>query len=255
MTNTVIETLLSHASVREYQEKDIEEPVLEMILRAACNGSTMGNMQLFSIIVTRDQQMKDKMAPYHFNQPMATKAPVMLTFCADFRRFNRFCECRNANANAYSNFQAYQWAVTDALIAAQNACVAAESLGIGVCWLGTITYNADKFAECLDLPKHVVPVACITMGYPLKNTTLTEKLPYKCLIHNEKYKDYSDNDIDKIYEEKESSEETHRIMSEHPDLQNLAQVFTERRYTQKDNEHFSDVFAEFIDNQGFKIKR
>ena len=141
----VLETLYHHVSVREYTDQKVDETVLNQILKAACSGSTMGNMQLFSIIVTEDDEMKRKMAPFHFNQPMATQAPLILTFCADFRRFNRYCEFRDAETEAYSNLQSYHWAVTDALIAAQNACVAAESLGLGFCWLGTITYNADKF--------------------------------------------------------------------------------------------------------------
>lgn len=253
MDNQVLETLMSHASVREYQDRNVEEEVLDKVLRAACNGSTMGNMQLFSIIVTRDSEMKAKLAPFHFNQPMATSAPLILTFCADFRRFNRFCQCRAADTEAYSNLQSYQWAVTDALIAAQNACIAAESLGLGLCWLGTITYNVDKFVEILNLPKHVIPVACITMGYPTKKHTLTEKLPYKSLIHYETYKDYTDLDIDQIYKEKENSEETKHILSENPDVENLAQVFTQHRYTRKDNEHFAKVLYQTLENQGFNI--
>lgn len=253
MDNQVIETLLNHVSVREYQNKDIDDKTLDLILQSACNGSTMGNMQLFSIVVTRDDEMKKKMAPYHFNQPMATNAPVILTFCADFHRFNRFCECRNANTNAYSNLQAYQWAVTDALIAAQNACVAAESLGIGFCWLGTITYNTDNFIEILQLPKHVIPVACITFGYPVKKMPLTQKLPYKKLIHNEVYTDYSDQNIDETYFEKENSDETKRIIAENPGMENLAQVFTECRYKENDNVHFSKLLAKTIQNQGFNL--
>ena len=246
MDNEVLKNLYNHVSVREYQEKPVEDSVLDKILRAACSGSTMGNMQLFSIIVTRDQAMKEKLAPFHFNQPMATSAPLILTFCADFRRFNRFCECRNANNQAYNNMQAYQWAVTDALIGAQNACVAAESLG-------TITFNVDKFVKALELPQNVVPVACITFGYPLKKQPLTQKLNFKDLVHYETYTDYSDDNIETIYREKELSEESKKVMSENPDLQNIAQVITQRRYVQKDNEFFSNVLIETLNNQGFKI--
>ena len=98
--NPTLETLLNHVSVREYTEQPVDEKTLKMILKAACSGSTMGNMQLFSIIVTRDEAMKAKLAPFHFNQPMATSAPVILTFCADFRRFNQYCRFRNANTEA-----------------------------------------------------------------------------------------------------------------------------------------------------------
>ena len=249
--NPTLETLLNHVSVREYTEQPVDEQTLNMILKAACCGSTMGNMQLFSIIVTRDAEMKAKLAPLHFNQPMATSAPVILTFCADFRRFNQYCRFRNANTEAYSNLQAYQWAVTDALIAAQNACVAAESLGLGFVWLGTITYNVDKFVEILQLPDHVIPVACIPMGYPVKKPALTQKLPVETFVHQEVYHDYDEQRINEFYREKEGSEETIEILAENPDCDNLAQVFTKHRYTQPDNEHFAGVLRETLERQGF----
>ena len=249
--NETLQTLLNHVSVRQYTDQKISEEVLRQILKAACSGSTMGNMQLFSIIVTEDEAMKQKMAPLHFNQPMATQAPLILTFCADFNRFNRFCEFRDAETEAYSNMQSYHWAVIDALIAAQNACVAAESLGLGFCWLGTITYNVDKFIEVLQLPKHVVPVACIPMGYPVEKPTLTQKLPVETFVHQEVYHDYDEQRINEFYHEKENSDETKNILAENPDCDNLAQVFTKHRYTQPDNEHFAEVLRETLERQGF----
>jgi len=248
--NPTLETLYHHVSVREYTDQKVDETVLNQILKAACSGSTMGNMQLFSIIVTEDEEMKRKMAPFHFNQPMATQAPLILIFCADFRRFNRYCEFRDAETEAYSNLQSYHWAVTDALIAAQNACVAAESLGLGFCWLGTITYNADKFIEVLELPRHVVPVACITMGYPKAKPALTQKLPVEAMVHRETYHDYDKATIDRLYAEKEASEETKKLLEENQ-LPNLAQIFTQRRYVKQDNEHFAGVLHDTLKKQGF----
>ncbi len=248
--NDTLNTIYNHVSVRQFTEQKVSEETMNAILRAACNGSTMGNMQLFSIIVTEDDAMKQKMAPFHFNQPIATQAPMILTFCADFRRFNRYCEFRDAETEAYSNMQSYQWAVTDALIAAQNACVAAESLGLGLCWMGTITYNVDKFVEVLELPKHVIPVACIAMGYPVQKPALTQKLPIEALVHREKYQDYDEESINRFFAEKESSDETKQILSEN-ELPNLAQVFTQKRYTKKDNEFFANVLLDTLKKQGF----
>lgn len=250
-SNPTLETLLQHVSVREYTNQAVDDETLDLILKAACSGSTTGNMQLFSIIVTRDEAMKAKLAPFHFNQPMATSAPVILTFCADFRRFNQYCRFRNADTEAYSNLQSYHWAVADALIAAQNACVAAEALGLGFCWLGTITYNVDKFVEALQLPEHVIPVACIPMGHPVKKPALTQKLPVESFIHHEVYHDYDEQRVNEIYREKENSEETRRILAENPDCENLAQVFTKHRYTRPDNEHFAKVLAGTLERQGF----
>lgn len=252
MMNPVLDVINQHVSVREYKKDTISEETLNQILVAACNGSTMGNMQLFSIIVTQDDEMKRKLAPFHFNQPMATQAPLILTFCADFRRFNRYCEFRDAETEAYSNLQSYQWAVTDALIAAQNACVAAESLGLGLCWMGTITYNVDKFVETLQLPEHVVPVACIAMGYPVEKPALTQKLPLEAFVHHETYHDFDRERIEHIYAEKEQSEETKQLLEENQ-LPNLAQIFTRKRYVKADNEHFAKVLLDTLEKQGFKL--
>ncbi len=98
-------------------------------------------MQLYSVIVTRDEDAKKRLAPAHFNQPSATGADVVLTFCADFNRFEKWCEARNAQPG-YDNFQSLMWAVIDTTIFAQQFCTIAEMNGLGTCYLGTTTYNA-----------------------------------------------------------------------------------------------------------------
>jgi hypothetical protein len=142
------------------------------------------------------------------------------------------------------------WGVIDAVIAAQNACVVAESFGLGICYIGTVTYNAKELSEIYKLPKNVVPVACITLGYPAENPPLTDRLPLEAVIHNEIYQDYSQNDIDELYFEKENSDLTKKLLEEN-NLDNLAKVFTQKRYTKKDNEHFDKRFVEFLKEQGF----
>jgi len=248
--NTTIQTLLSHRSIRKYSSKEIGKETLQIILKAACNGSTMGNMQLYSIIVTQDKEKMKMMAPYHFNQPIATNAPLILTFCADFNRFAKYCEFRDADTTAYDNLQSYHWAVIDAIIAAQNACVAAESLGLGICWLGTITYNADKFIEALSLPSRVIPVACISIGYPDESPELTDKLPLEAFVHYENYLDYTEDTINKLYQEKENDHRTLQLLQENQ-LPNLARIFTERRYKKTDNEHFATILEKILCKQGF----
>lgn len=250
---TTLETIMAHRSIRAFKEQPIENEVIDKILAAACNGSTMGGMQLFSIIVTTDKAKMAEMAPFHFNQPIATTAPMILTFCADFHRFDRYCECRGVSTDAYNNLQAYQWAVTDALIAAQNACVAAESLGLGLCWLGTITYNVPQFIDAFKLPKHVIPVACIPMGYPAEDCGLTTKLPVKALIHKEVYCEYSDESINKIYQQLESVPSNVKMLQDY-DFQSLAQDYVERRYKKADNEYFSEVLYDELVKQGFLQK-
>lgn len=251
--NQTIETILSHRSIRNFTSEKVSDEMLQTILKCACNGSTLGNMQLYSIIVSTDKKLMEERAPLHFNQPIATNAPLMLTFCADLHRFNRYCECRGADTDCYSNLQSYQWAVTDAIIAAQNACVAAEALGLGVCWLGTITYQIDKFIETYKLPKNVIPVACIAVGHPAEHPELTDKLPVETFVHNEVYSDYSEEKINKFYKEKEKHPNTIAILKEN-NLENLAKVFTERRYTKKDNEFFAEVLKKALEDQSLLKK-
>ncbi|MBP7102114.1 MAG: nitroreductase family protein [Bacteroidales bacterium] len=244
-----LETILGHKTIREYSNRPIPEEIETKILEAAVRGSTTGNMQLYSIIINKEEEMKKKILPFHFNQKAVVEAPLVLTFCADFNRFNTWCRLRNAEPG-YDNFQCFMWAVIDAVIATQNACIAAEHYGLGICYMGTVTYNAHELIKLYNLPKGVVPVTCITIGYPLNNPELTDRLPLKAVIHHETYKDYRKEDIDKMYFEKENSELTKKLLEENQ-LDNLAKVFTERRYTKKDNVHFADLFLKVIKEQGF----
>ena len=120
-----LKALLEHRSIRKFQHKPVEEEKLKLILKAGSRASTTGNMQVYSIIVTRDYEVKKKLAPAHFNQPMITTAPVVLTFCADFNRFNKWCRQREAEPG-YDNFLSFMTAAIDALLVAQTICNAAE---------------------------------------------------------------------------------------------------------------------------------
>ncbi len=247
--NTIIEQILKHKSIRHYQNKPIAEDILNDILTAASRAATTGNMQLYSIIVNQDEKMKQKIAPLHFNQPAIIEAPLILTFCADFNRFIKWCNARDAR-HGYDNMQSFMWAVVDTCLAAQNACLVAEAHGLGTCYLGTTTYNAKELAEAYHLPKYVVPICCLTIGYPDENPEYADRLPLEGIIHHETYKDYSSEDIDNIYHERENSELTKRLLEENQ-LENLAKIFTERRYTKKDNEYFAERLLTFLKEQDF----
>lgn len=247
--NETLHTLISHRSVRAYTSQPIAEETLQQVLQAASRASTTGNMQLYSIIVNQDEAMKRKIAPAHFNQSAVTSAAAVLTFCADFRRFNQWCRFRDAEPG-YDNLQSFMWAVVDAVAATQNACVAAESLGLGVCYMGTVTFNAHELIKIYGLPEGVVPVSCITMGYPAEQPPLTDRLPMEGIVHKEVYQDYDRTRIEEIYAEREASEETRRLLKEN-DLPNLARIFTERRYKAEDNVAFSKIFMKVLEEQGF----
>jgi nitroreductase len=245
----MFDTILNHRSIRKYTGEPIPQVVLDYILEAGTRASTTGNMQVYSVIVTTDESLKQELAPCHFNQPMVKEAPVVLTFCADFNRFNRWCGLRKAEPG-YDNFLSFMTAAIDALLVAQNDCVAAEDAGLGICYLGTTTYMAEKIIGILDLPKGVVPVTTVTLGYPDEKPELTDRLPMEAVIHREKYKDYSDSDIENIYREKELIKSYQEFVKEN-NKETLAQVFTDIRYKKADNVLFSRALLKILEKQGF----
>ena len=245
-----IESILGNRrSVRIYSSKPVDDELLDRILELGCRTSTTGNMQVYSIIVTREESKKRELAPCHFNQPMVMGAPVVLTFCADFNRFNKWCLARGAEPG-YDNFLSFMTAAIDALLVAQTVCIAAETKGLGICYLGTAIYNADKIIEVLKLPLGVVPVATVTLGWPGEETEQVDRLPLGAVVHKEVYADFSIDMIDKLYAAKESRPDSKRFVTENK-KKTLAQVFTDVRYKKGDNEHFSSVLLETIKKQGF----
>lgn len=242
-------TYLTRRTIRKYEEREVDSTLLERILTSGTRASTTGNMQVYSIIVTRDQEMKRQLAPAHFSQPMVTEAPVVLTFCADFNRFNRWCRQREAEPG-YDNFLSFMTAAIDALLAAQTVCNAAEEEGLGICYLGTVTYNADKIIDVLKLPRGVVPVASVTMGWPAMVPDQPDRLPLEAVVHHETYRDFTADMIDDLYRAKEAREDNLKFIAENK-KQTLAQVFTDVRYKKSDNEFFSAKYLEVIRKQGF----
>lgn len=241
--------LLGRRSIRKYSADPVEDNLLNDILTMGCRASTTGNMQIYSIIVTRDNKKKQELLPLHFNQKMITEAPVVLTFCADFNRFNRWCRLRQAEPG-YDNFLSFFTAAIDALLVAQTVCIAAESKGLGICYLGTTTYMAHKIIEVLDLPKGVVPVTTVTLGYPAEKPEQVDRLPLDAVVHHETYHDYTGESIDRFYTEKETRNDSRQFIAENGKV-TLAQVFTDVRYKKEDNEVFSKMLLEVLHDQGF----
>ena len=243
------DTLLERRTIRKYTSEPVDDELLNDILIKGCRASTTGNMQVYSIVITRDETRKKELAPFHFNQKMITEAPVVLTFCADFNRFNKWCQARNANPG-YDNFLSFFTAAIDALIVAQTVCIAAEEKGLGICYLGTTTYMAHKIIDTLQLPAGVVPVTTVTMGWPDEDPSRVDRLPLEAIIHNEVYKDYSEEDIKKYYSQKEEREDSKQFILEN-NKETLAQVFTDVRYKKDDNITFSGILLKVLHDQGF----
>ena len=247
--NSLEDILLKRRSIRKYSTEDVDNATLNAVLEMGYRASTTGNMQVYSIIVTRDSEMKKRLAPFHFNQKMIVEAPVTLTFCADFNRFNKWCRMRNAEPG-YDNFLSFVTAAIDAVIVAQTVAIAAETKGLGICYLGTVIYTANEIIKALNLPAGVVPVATITLGFPAEQPEQVDRLPLEAVVHSEVYKDYSAADIDRYYAHKEAQPDSLKYVAEN-NKETLAQIFTDIRYKKADNEHFSKALLTVLKNQGF----
>ncbi|GGK04458.1 nitroreductase family protein [Parabacteroides faecis] len=246
----MIDRLKNRRTIRKYTEQDIPGQLLNELLEVAARASNTGNMQLYSVVVTRDKANKEKLSPAHFNQPMIRTAPVVLTFCADANRFVKWAEQRKAEAG-FDNLQTFIASTIDAMLFAQAFCDAAEEKGLGICYLGTTAYNADKIIEALSLPRLVVPIVTVTVGYPaLPLPEQVERLPLAAVVHQETYVDYTPESIDELYGEKEALEVNKQFVKEN-NKETLAQVFTDVRYTKKNNEYFSEVLLKVLKDQGF----
>ena len=245
----MFETVKNRRTVRKYLSKDISLDLLNDLLETSSRASTMGGMQLYSVIVTRDAEMKERLSPVHFHQPMVKTAPVVLTFCADFRRFSKWCEQRKA-VPGYDNLMSFMNAAMDTLLVAQTFCTLAEEAGLGICYLGTTTYNPQQIIEVLQLPELVFPLTTVTVGYPDGMPAQVDRLPLKAVVHEEVYADYTPEKIDELYVYKESLPENKQFVEENG-KETLAQVFTDVRYTKKDNEFMSENLLKVLRQQGF----
>lgn len=244
-----MQTINTRRSIRRYQDKDVDNTLLTRLIKEAERTQTMGNLQLYSVVVTRNEELKAKLAPAHFNQPMVTGAPVVLTFCADYRRTTLWAEQRQATPG-YDNPLSFVNAMTDALLFCQTFCNLAEEEGLGCCFLGTTVYQPQSIIDTLQLPELVFPVATITLGWPDENPPLSDRLPVSTIIHEETFHDYSAADIDKAYTYKEQLDENKEFVKIN-NKQTLAQVFTDCRYTKADCEAMSETLLEALRKQKF----
>lgn len=240
----------NRATVREYSNQEITDNELNEMIEAASHAPTTGGMQLYSVVVTRDKAMKEKLAPCHFGQPMVMTAPVVLTFCADFNRFVAWCKASNAEPG-YDNLQSLMSAVLDVVIFAQQFNTIAEMNGLGCCYLGTTTYNPGEIAEVLNLPKRVIPIVTLTVGYPKQEEQFkTDRLPMDGIIHKERYHELNASEIKTIYSHKESLNVNKGFVKEN-NKETLAQVFTDVRYPKATNELFSEKLLQFLKEQNY----
>lgn len=187
--NEALCQLHDRKSVRVYEDRPVPEDVKKAILEAAIQAPSAGNMALYTILDITDPERKAKLSVSCDHQPFIATAPMVLIFCADYRRwYDVFCA--NLDTVRKPDLGDLFLAEADAIIAAQNAVVAAHSLGLGSCYIGDITENFEYHKELLGLPQYVVPAAMLCMGYPTKQQLSRPKPPRHAvsdLVHENGY--------------------------------------------------------------------
>lgn len=254
---SVIDQIHQHRSIRKYKQDLIPDQILADILEAGIRTSSSGNMQTYSIIISRDSALKAELLEPHLQQSMVVDAPVLLTFCADFHRMRRWLELSHAPDN-FDNFFSFMIAAIDAILVSQTVALAAESKGLGICYLGSTLANADQIGEILALPENVVPVVGFSLGYPAENPDLRDRLPASGLIHWERYQQPTDQMILEIYQDRETRGWDRYMKSKwlreqvhNSGVENLAQLYTTVKYTQDSHQKYSEKLLQYLGDQEF----
>ncbi len=182
MENPTLNLIHAHASCRRYKPV----PVIETIIAAGQAASTSSNLQAYSVVAVTEEAKRERLAKLCGEQAFIREAPVFLAWCADLARLEHVCELRGyTQVTGYvENFLV---AAVDVSLAAQNAALAAESLGLGICYIGYIRNVPEEIVELLELPQLTFPITGMTVGWPAREPHLRPRLPLKAVLHWEKY--------------------------------------------------------------------
>jgi len=199
--NETLKILFEHSSVRIFLSRKVPENVLKRVIEAGLHSASAGNLQPYSIIKVEDEGRKKLLAELCL-QKFISKAPVLLVFCLDFHRLERWANLSSAPFTAAKSFRHFWVAFIDVSICAQTICTAAESFGLGSVYIGTIIESAERVRDVLKLPEKVFPIILVCLGYPSVRPKPQKKLGYNIIVSNEEYREPSDEELLKAFNEK-----------------------------------------------------
>lgn len=215
--NKTIETILNHRSIRSFTDERLTDEEVLTLIKSAQAASTSSYVQAYSIIGVTDQKKKAKLAELAGNQPYVEKNGHFFVFCADLKRHDYIAKKAGKNhQEALENTEAFLISVIDAALAAQNVSVAAESMGLGICYIGGLRNQLKEVSELLETPSYVLPLFGLTIGHPANQSSQKERLPVELIYHENTYqqdeahvdrylKEYDDR-ISSYYEERTNGE-------------------------------------------------
>jgi len=237
--NQVMNTILKRKSVRVYDDKEVPKDIKEAIIQAAMRAPTAGNMMLYSVIDITDQSIKDTLAKTCDNQPFIAQAPLIFLFLADYQRWFDYyiasevpdmCESNNKIMRKPQEGD-LMLACCDALIAAQNAVIAAESFGLGSCYIGDIMENYEIHKELFDLPDYTFPITLVCFGYPTeqqRNRPQPERFDKEFIVFENKYKKLDNEEFRKMF--KRMEEAIFKDNKKIGDASNIGQLTYNRKF-------------------------
>lgn len=186
--NTIIETILNHRSIRNFEDKPLTREQIEIIVESAQAASTSSYIQAYSIIGVTDREKKKKLAELAGNQSYVEENGHFFVFCADLYRHEYIGKMEGRDViPSIESTEKFMVALIDASLAAQNASLAAESLGLGICYIGGIRNNLNEVGKLLNIPERVIPLFGLAVGYPKKITDKKPRLPLSHVYHEEQY--------------------------------------------------------------------
>ncbi|MCM3708559.1 MULTISPECIES: oxygen-insensitive NADPH nitroreductase [Cytobacillus] len=186
--NEVTNLLMDHRSVRNFEDRALSKEHIETIVLSAQAASTSSFVQAYSIIGVTDKEKKAKLAEVAGNQNYVAENGHFFVFCADLHRHEIIGQMENKNViPSIESTEKFMVAVIDTALAAQNAAIAAESLGLGICYIGGIRNNLEAVAELLKTPDRVIPLFGLAVGYPSKKNDKKPRLPLQHIYHENEY--------------------------------------------------------------------
>lgn len=209
--NSIIETIMNHRSVRSFEDKPLSREQIETIVKSAQAASTSSFIQAYSIIGVTDQGIKERLSELVGNQPYVKENGHFFVFCADLYRHELIGKLEGKNVNeSIESTEKFMVALIDTALAAQNAALAAESMGLGICYIGGIRNNLVEVRKLLHTPDRVIPLFGLSVGYPKKINDQKPRLPFKHIYHENGYEPAEHKSLSQL-------EEYNRVISQYYD--------------------------------------
>lgn len=249
MLNQLIDLIQNHRSIRHFEDRPLTDEQIRAIVESAQSAATSSFVQAYTIIGVKDKEKKKKLAEWSGNQHVENNGHLLI-FCADLHRHELIAEMEKVDIHpTLETTETFMVAIIDAALAAQNAALAAEALGLGICYIGGLRNNLEEVSKVLNIPKFVIPLFGMTIGYPLNQSSQKPRLPFEHIYHEDEYQ--SDANISK--KQLEDYNKT------------IQQYYIERTNGKRDDTWTSQMAAkfkvptrtymkDFVEKQGFNKK-